>query len=149
MDSRYCWRCGETYTDDETANPLHDEHGDPVCDECHDDIFRFCCALCENMDDKASDADGEFFDGSHFFVLREDADDDHGAGIYGVLRRPFYMGPLIGSGSFLTGHVVRLRGLPEGLHDGPSGYICNECQLRHLHIGPRSVCLNISTDAPQ
>lgn len=120
-----CSYCERTLEDEELSSPYPDADGNPICMECECENFHFPCGLCEECEDIQWEAFG--------FAVFDFKEADLPAGIYRVLKRPFYLQPLIGRGSIDKERVEWIAPLPEGEQGNgyACAYLCRDCCTKH------------------
>ena len=128
-----CWVCSEKLNEEEVECPSKDENGDVICDECYREHYEQECPICceyvhnDDIDPDIGSVIGIWEDAPGSGETLE-------PGYYRVLRMPFFMDGMIGSGSFFSSSLEKIAILDEdGLRAAKeagamAGPICKECQ---------------------
>lgn len=115
-DNTVCDHCGDPLRYEDSYSIGDSE----VCSECYDDTT--CdCAVCGERFHKRD---------SGLVVMLLQAVGDVASGIYLVRRWPFFVQPMIGSGSIWNDALHRIADLPERIRaedDCPGQWICLAC----------------------
>lgn len=124
-----CSWCGEIFNDKKRGRcdvyqETDPESGRPMCEDCFDEHFNERCDVCGETMLKED----------HFFVVIAERVEqgpyykDVEAGYYRVLDYPIYFGPLLGTGTFDTGHLHYLGPLTGKEYQHlENGHACIDC----------------------
>lgn len=135
-----CAHCCCELDEERAENPRLNEDDDPICDDCYSEHYEEVCAICEDSFDKPCSPES----GHYLTISDEDGIPKYPAGIWKVLKWPFYISDCIGGGHVYDECIQWIAPLPVykqvfGLQTIYSGSCCLECAEKYAGYQQKSI----------
>lgn len=139
-----CTGCGQGLDDEERVSPRLDCTGDPICDDCYQDEYQYCCCNCGEHYDQ-DDQDGQDVQHKMIVVFVPTAgsySDKVQPGIYRITGKPYWSTDYFSSQLFHD-KLKWLCKLPVSLQEDdpfyPVAHLCRDCQAEMIMRGVREL----------